>query len=155
MAQPGQLGHLIEAAYGEHPAQYMRVHLPGGENESLTTFVIVHGGFWKKQYGVHNAATESLAPALTQLGYAAVELEYRCREHDGGGWPGSCDDAVAALRFLEVARTNSAGWRRIDTAKLVLLGHSAGGHSALFASNRAVAGDCPVPKLTVHSFGLV
>lgn len=153
MANLGPQGRLIEAAYGEHPAQYVRLHLPGGEDEGLTTFVIVHGGFWKNRYGVHNAAIESLAPDLIQLGYAAVEVEYRRRDHDGGGWPGSCDDIVAALRFLDVARTNAAGWRRIDTAKLVVLGHSAGGHGALFASNRSVAGDCPVPKMTVHSIG--
>ena len=35
-------------------------------SEKKTTFAIIHGGFWKKKYGVDTAGIGSLVPFLTR-----------------------------------------------------------------------------------------
>ncbi|KAJ8599684.1 hypothetical protein CTAYLR_004736 [Chrysophaeum taylorii] len=137
---------IRQEAYGSHPSQFLRLHVPPGR--SLTTIVIVHGGYWKNKYTLDNAAISSLAPALSEAGYAVVEVEYRRRDDAGGGWPGSCDDLVAALRHIATGAGDA--WGSVDASRVVLLGHSAGGYLALVAAHRAAAsGECLVPRLTV------
>ena len=48
---------------------------------------VVHGGFWKQQWTVLNAAHETVAPFAAARGWLAVEAEYRRRED--AGWPGT------------------------------------------------------------------
>lgn len=140
-------------SYGEDATQFVRLHLPPGDASCVATVVLVHGGYWKNKYGVDNAAMSTLPGALTSKSYAVVEVEYRRRDHDGGGWPGTCDDMVAALSFIQSQR-QAPGWNRLDLTRLVLLGHSAGGHGALVAAHRFAAmakiRDVPVPLLTVR-----
>jgi acetyl esterase/lipase len=84
--------------------------------------IVLHGGFWRQAYDrTHLSAT---AAALAGRGYVVALAEYR-RVGGGGGWPGTFDDVV---RVVEGA------WRG---APSVLLGHSAGGHLALWAARRA------------------
>ena len=114
------------AAYGSHPSQYVVVHAPRGAPRRVVV-AVVHGGFWKNKYTVHAAAHESIAPAVKSLGWGVVEVEYRRRDSVGGGWPGSKDDIVAAIDGT------MASFPRLDGRRLVVLGHSAGGHGALMA----------------------
>ena len=99
--------------------------------------VIVHGGFWKQKYNVDNAAIETLAPWLAQQGVVCVEVEYR-RLDDGGGWPCTPQDVLAAFEHvIAKAKADARGWRRIDIENVILVGHSAGGHAALYAAHHA------------------
>jgi dipeptidyl aminopeptidase/acylaminoacyl peptidase len=56
-------------------------------------------------------------------------VEYRRVGDPGGGWPGSYEDVVRAVEF---ARHLDG----VDPARVVLVGHSAGGHLALLAGAR-------------------
>ena len=143
---------MICSSYGEAPSQFVRLHLPRETVPTYcTTFILVHGGYWKNKYGVDNAAMSALPLALTNRSYAVVEVEYRRRDDDGGGWPGTCDDMCSALSFIK-SQQHVAGWSRVDLSRLVLLGHSAGGHGALVLAHRAAAesSSLPVPMLTVR-----
>jgi acetyl esterase/lipase len=59
--------------------------------------------------------------------------EYRRLGDDGGGWPGTFDDVAAATDFVrDLARAEPA----VDTSRVILAGHSAGGQLALWAASR-------------------
>ena len=80
--------------YGASDQQFLRLHLPPTTTTTTAAWpvvVIIHGGFWKNQWTIDNAAHMSLAPSLTDT-YAAVEVEYRRRDHPGGGCPGTQED---------------------------------------------------------------
>ena len=58
---------------------------------------------------------------------ATANLEYRRVGNEGGSWPGTFADIRSAYRFL----LQNAPRYKIDTQKIVVLGHSAGGQLAL------------------------
>jgi pimeloyl-ACP methyl ester carboxylesterase len=82
--------------------------------------VLVHGGFWRARYGLD--LEHALAADLVARGWTVWNVEYR-RLGDGGGWPETVADVVAAIRALPV-----------DASRIVAIGHSAGGHLATWAS---------------------
>ena len=92
--------------------------------------VVLHGGFWRARYGAD--LMDELCDDLAARGYAAWNVEYR-RVGAGGGWPATFDDVEAATR------------RANDGLPLVTLGHSAGGHLAVWAA-RAAARRSPSPR---------
>ena len=94
----------------EHESRYLRLHHPATVKPaaaSAATVVIIHGGYWKNRFGIGdeygNAGTASIAPYFAERGFAAVELEYRRRDHHGGGWPGTNE-------VLAIHRAPSCGW---------------------------------------------
>jgi acetyl esterase/lipase len=73
-----------------------------------------------------------LAGAIAGGGFAAWNVEYRRVGlfGGGGGWPNTLIDVAAAVDHLtEIAD--------VDTARVVLCGHSAGGHLAVWAAARS------------------
>ena len=98
------------------------MHRPDGASRGLV--VVVHGGFWKAQYGAEYGAP--LAQDLVGRGWTAVNVEYR-RVGNGGGFPATLDDVHAAIGV--VADLAAEG-------PVVTLGHSAGGHLATWAAAR-------------------
>ncbi|MFC1415384.1 alpha/beta hydrolase family protein [Streptacidiphilus cavernicola] len=117
------------ARYGPHPEQVVDLRLPPG-GAAGTLVVLVHGGFWRAAYD--RAHTGPLADALARVGFAVAVPEYRRVGSPGGGWPGTFDDLAIlteSLRTITVARG-------IRTKRTVLVGHSAGGHLALWAAAR-------------------
>jgi acetyl esterase/lipase len=103
----------LNQRYGEHPLQFATVRAGGGPR-----VLLIHGGVWKAQYDL--AYFEPLAEALHAAGATAVNVEYR-RVGNGGGWPITLDDVLAAVDRFEPD---------------VVSGHSAGGHLALLAGKR-------------------
>jgi acetyl esterase/lipase len=82
--------------------------------------VLVHGGFWRARYGLD--LEHALAADLVARGWTVWNVEYR-RLGDGGGWPQTYDDVRAAIAALPV-----------NAARVVAIGHSAGGHLAVRAA---------------------
>jgi len=117
-------------AYGRDSLQFGDLRLPRGRG-AFPVAVVIHGGCWLNRYDLRHAARE--ADALTALGIATWTIEYRRVGDPGGGWPGTFDDVEAAIDH--VARL--AARYPLDTQRVVLVGHSAGGHLALWAAARS------------------
>ncbi|HMH92733.1 MAG TPA: alpha/beta hydrolase, partial [Streptosporangiaceae bacterium] len=100
--------------------------------------IFLHGGFWRAAFD--RTHTGPLAEALASAGFAVCTPEYRRTGQPGGGWPGTFDDVVAAVDALPdlVAAAAAASGGRADLGRVVLAGHSAGGHLALWAAGRGV-----------------
>jgi acetyl esterase/lipase len=124
--------------YGNDPQQFFDLRIPkrtegaerAKEESEFPLAMFIHGGFWRAKYDLTHAG--HLCAALTKAGVATVNLEYRRVGNPGGGWPGSLQDIEAARRFLpELAKKHN-----LDVGRLVLAGHSAGGHLALALAAR-------------------
>jgi acetyl esterase/lipase len=116
-------------AYGASPDQVGDLYLP--EAEQPPVICLLHGGYWRMPWGRDHISP--LAVPLTQLGFAVWNLEYRRvgaagESGAGGGWPGTLQDVGAGIDHLTT-------WERnLDLARVTVVGHSAGGHLALWAA---------------------
>jgi acetyl esterase/lipase len=117
--------------YGEAPAQVVELFLPRSRGPHPVV-VLIHGGCYLAEYqGLPQ--TSRMAVALTQRGYAVWNVEYRKLGEAGAGYPGTFLDVADAIDRL---RAEAARWN-LDTRRVVAVGHSAGGHLALWAAARA------------------
>jgi len=113
-------------AYGSDPNQFLDLRFPSSKRKSSGPLVInIHGGFWRAKYDLAHAG--HLCAALQASGIATANVEYRRVGNHGGGWPGSFADICSAHQFL----LQNADAYRIDSNRLVVMGHSAGGQLAL------------------------
>lgn len=93
--------------------------------------IIIHGGCWLENFAdLKN--TSALATALTDLGYATWNIEYRRTDNTGGGFPGTFLDIANAADHLR----NIASAYSLDLSSVIVIGHSAGGHLALWLAAR-------------------
>lgn len=113
--------------YGSHPDQVANLHLPAADGGPWPCVVLIHGGFWRERWD--RTLMTPLAIDLAKRGYATWNIEYRRVGQNGGGWPGTFDDVAAAADAL-------ADVTDVDQARLVAVGHSAGGHLALWLGAR-------------------
>lgn len=116
--------------YGDDPSQFADLYLPESATTVRGAVIIIHGGYWRSTYGAELG--EPLAQDLVARGYAGWNLEYR-RAGNGGGWPATFDDVAAGIDHLAVA----AAEHGLDLGSTTALGHSAGGHLAVWAAGRA------------------
>jgi len=115
--------------YGEDSLQYGELHLPEGKGPHPVV-VMVHGGCWLAAFDMNHM--RALANAMEDVGYAVWNIEYRRVGHPGGGWPGTFLDVAAASDHL---RTLAQKYP-LDMDQVVAVGHSAGGHLALWLAIR-------------------
>ncbi|MET9196059.1 prolyl oligopeptidase family serine peptidase [Streptomyces olivaceus] len=135
------------AAYGELPDQVVDFYAPrgaGGPGGAAPVVVVLHGGSWRAPYDRRHISP--FAGFLAQRGFAVASVEYRRGARGPGGedagepvagrWPDTFDDVAAAVDALpELVRRHLPG---ADVRRMVLTGHSAGGHLALWAASRHV-----------------
>jgi acetyl esterase/lipase len=98
---------------------------PTNERARGITVALVHGGFWREEYD--RAHLAPLAEALARDGFHVANLEYPRTGMPGGGWPGTGQavlDRVASVR----ADTHLPD-------RVIVVGHSAGGHLALWLAS--------------------
>lgn len=120
----------VVSAYGAAPQQTGELRLPPGPGP-FPVVVVIHGGCWTKGYAVMKD-TAAAASAFTAKGVATWNIEYRQIGEPGAGWPGTFQDWGAATDHLRVlAKTYP-----LDLARVVVVGHSAGAHAALFVASR-------------------
>lgn len=134
MALSHKLPPARQIAYGDHPDQVGNLHLPAGAGP-WPTAVLIHGGFWK--WGWDRTLMTPLAHDLARRGYAVWNVEYRRVGQEGGGWPGTLEDAAAAIDHLTEIDA-------VDTGRVLTIGHSAGGHLAVWlAARHRLPADAP------------
>ena len=110
--------------YGKDPLQFGDLRLPKS-NGRHPVAVVIHGGCWKSVFA-DLQGTAPLASALTAAGIATWNIEYRRIDNPGGGWTGTFEDVAGAVDYLRLlAKTYP-----LDLKRVVVLGHSAGGHLA-------------------------
>lgn len=139
-------------AYGSHGSQWGELYLPRGAG-ALPVVAIVHGGFWRERYTA-DLGTPLALDLVANHPVAAWNIEYR-RVGGGGGFPATLEDVAAAIDALAGPAQEAAGGR-LDLARVVAVGHSAGGHLVgwLAARHRLPAG-APGAKPRVRLRGAV
>jgi acetyl esterase/lipase len=93
--------------------------------------LMVHGGCWQTQIA-DRTIMNWIAEDLRRRGIAVWNIDYRGVDRPGGGYPGTFQDVAAAADAL---RPQAAHYR-LDLSRLVAIGHSAGGHLALWLAGR-------------------
>lgn len=117
------------ATYGSDPDHVVDLWAPSAPGSPLV--VLIHGGFWRAAYTRFHS--RPMANALVEAGYAVAVPEYRrVGSAGGGGWPGTFDDIAAVLDAVG----GLAAPLGADPRRTVWVGHSAGGHLALWAAAR-------------------
>jgi acetyl esterase/lipase len=151
--EPPPGGQRRTIAYGALDEQTADLWMPAGEGPHPVV-VLVHGGFWGSQFAAD--LMDGLAADLAGQGFAAWNIEYR-RVGNGGGWPATFEDVAAATDHLD----RIAAKYRLDLDRVATVGHSAGGHLALWLASRPelpapAPGASPkvVPVLAVSQAGI-
>jgi acetyl esterase/lipase len=116
-------------AYGGITHQFGDLRLPPGQGPHPVV-VVVHGGFWRARYDLEHVG--HLCADLTRRGLATWSLEYRRVGHPDGGWKGTFEDVALGTDFLRTL----AKRHPLDLQRVVIIGHSAGGHLALWLAAR-------------------
>lgn len=116
-------------AYGKHPLQIIDVWKPAGKDVTPAV-IMIHGGCW--QTGIAERDIMNwIADDLRSHGVGVWNIEYRGVDRDGG-FPSTFEDVGKAADLFR----EKAGEYGFANGKLVAIGHSAGGHLALWLANR-------------------
>ncbi len=117
-------------AYGEDALQFGELWLPEGPGPHPVA-ILIHGGCWLAELpGLE--MTDYAAEDLRRSGMAVWNLEYRRIGHAGGGYPGTFLDVARGVDHLRAL----AAPYELDLDRVVVAGHSAGGHLAVWALAR-------------------
>lgn len=117
-------------AYGADPLQVADLWLPKAAGPHPVV-LMVHGGCWQTEIA-DRSIMAWIADDLRKRGIAVWNVDYRGVDRPGGGYPGTFLDAGAAADALRV----HAGEYKLDLERMVAVGHSAGGHLALWLAGR-------------------
>jgi acetyl esterase/lipase len=117
--------------YGPASSQAVDVFLPSGK-EPHPVAILIHGGCWRDLPGAGREQLRPIASDLANRGIAVWSIGYRRADEKGGGYPGTFQDVATAIDQL---RLHAAPYN-LDVSRTVVVGHSAGGHLALWASVR-------------------
>ncbi len=131
-------------AYGGDANQFGDLRLPKPGKPPFPVLMFIHGGFWRARYDLTHAG--HICAALAAAGLATWNLEYRRAGSPGGGWPGTLDDLRAGFDFIR----KLAPRYRLDPERIIVAGHSAGGHLAL-----ALAGHHPAVRRAASLAGVL
>lgn len=123
--------------YGDLPDQCIDLY---STDESDTPIIIlIHGGYWRSEYDrIH---LRPLAATLAETGWQVALIEYRRITGDPDAM---VSDIKKAIEFISA----------IDSKKsIILMGHSAGGHLALWAASvisnlKSIIALAPIADLT-------
>ncbi len=129
----GQPRHTPDAVihYGPAPAQVAELFLPKGKAGPYPVVALIHGGCFLKEFeGL--AQTSAIAADLAGRGYAVWNIDYRKLGEAGAGYPGTFQDVATALDRIR----GEADRYHLDAHRVIAVGHSAGGHLALWAASR-------------------
>lgn len=128
----------VKLAYGERNSQFGHVYLPPTPADGpVPVVVLVHGGYWSTEFAL--TIETAIARDLAERGAVVWNVEYRRVGEDGGGWPRTGNDVIAAISALDgpvrYALPEDIA-ARADWSNVSVVGHSAGGQLAVWAVGR-------------------
>ena len=129
-AKPVAGTERVVERYGDGPFQSGEWWVPPGAGDRLPVVVLVHGGYWNPGYD--RSLEDAVAADLAGRGYLCWNVDYAAAD---AGWPATLTDVAAAYDHLAV----SGFATRLDPARISVVGHSAGGHLALWLARRPAA----------------
>ena len=118
-------------SYGKDENQFGDLRVPSGAGP-YPMAILIHGGCWKADF----ATLRDLAPmadALKAEGIATWNIEYRRLFQTGSGWPGTYLDVSKGVDYVR----SIAADKKLDLTRVIVIGHSAGGHLAMWVAARA------------------
>ena len=128
----------LRLSYDTGKYQFGELYLPDRPGPHPVA-ILIHGGYWRASFGLD--LMQGLAQDLVGRGIAVWNIEYRRVGNPGGGWPGTFLDVARATDYLR----EIAAHYELDLAKVVPIGHSAGGHLALWLAARSkIASASPI-----------
>lgn len=127
-----------DVVYGQAGGETLRldVSVPAGEGP-FPIAILVHGGGWTrgdKAGSDHPGDTADVSPwfaPLTAARFTWFSLNYRLAP--AHRWPACYDDVRTAIRWVKAHAADYRG----DPRRIVLFGHSAGGHLVCLAATEA------------------
>ena len=124
--------HRIRYGDGLSGVQFGDLRLPDGSapESGFPVIVFIHGGAWRADWS--KDYTEALVERLVTQGFATWDLEFRRMGNRGGGYPGTLEDVADGLDHLR----ELADEYPLDLANVIAMGHSSGGHLALWLAGR-------------------
>lgn len=114
--------------YGNDGNQFGDLYLPEN-NAQHPVIILVHGGCWRAEYGLKPLGT--ICQTLVADGFAVWNIEYR-RAGNGGEYPNYFHDLGNATDYLR----QIADKHHLNLDQVLTVGHSAGGHAALWIAAR-------------------
>ncbi len=133
--------------YGDDPAQFAKLTLPTTNGAvdpgPHPVAMLVHGGFWKRSIG-DLSIMDDVSERMVDEGFAVWNVEYGRVGERAGGWPHTFDHIGEAIDYLGGFGDSSgddAANALLDLDEVIVVGHSAGGHLALWLRTRADLGD--------------
>ena len=148
---------LRDLPYGTLPTQRLDLGLPAGRTANTPLVVVIHGGGWSTG---DKAELTFLLEGLKKRGFAVGNINYRLTLNSADNYAMQLDDVDSAVSFL----LRQASTRVYNGTKVLLAGHSAGGHLSLsyaFTRNRArvraaasLAGPTDLYAMAYYNFNL-
>src|SRR6185369_17282552 len=114
----------IVYAVGNNTQLKLDVWYPNAVTTPTPTLVYIHGGGWI--WGTKESSVLNFLPFM-ERGWRIVNVEYRMASNTLA--PAAVEDTRCALRWV----FRNAKQYNFDTSKIVLMGHSAGGHLSLIS----------------------
>ena len=96
---------------------------------------MIHGGFWRARVRPQAVARRCARTSRRAAGRRGTSST--AGSGDGGGYPRTLDDVAAAVDHLAEVPAHRPGV--LDLARVVAIGHSAGGHLAAWLATREAA----------------
>jgi acetyl esterase/lipase len=108
--------------YGELVEQIADVRFGKGNSEQRPLLILIHGGYWRPS--IDRTHSGPMADAIAAANWTVASIEYRRLPGHPNATFGDVTDAISRLPTL-VKHHND---------KAIVIGHSAGGHLALWAA---------------------
>lgn len=128
--------------YGPAEGQEGDLYLPGSPRPPVVC--LLHGGFWRMPHGRDQMTP--IAEDLASRGLAVWNLGYRRLGTPGAGWPMTMDDVAGGIDHLAKVAFGGAD---LDLDRVTVVGHSAGGHLALWSGARPGPRGAASPRVRV------
>jgi acetyl esterase/lipase len=108
-------------------------YLPKKENNTGAAIIIAPGGGHRELWIDHEGY--NVAKWFSEQGVAAFVLKYRLSKQDSSTYTIDGDELADMQRAIQLVKSKSAEWK-IDTAKVGVMGFSAGGEVAALSAMR-------------------